>query len=161
MIPIDAFSQPTLRRADWTNQEQDTPQAILLYRQPQPGQRALRLLAKLGITTEHVALCPHDQVDAVMFTGCSMILYEADNTHLAELQATLTWVRTSSKAPLVVLMNAAHTEQTLLALVAGADAVITPPMKPAIVVAHCRALLRRWRQTGHKPPMLAAVTAAQ
>lgn len=90
-----------------------------------------------------------------------MILCEANNTNLAEILATLIWVRTSSKAPLVVLMNAAHAEQMLLALAAGADAVLTPPMKQALVVAHCRALLRRWQNAGHQQSIVAAVTALQ
>ena len=96
-----------------------------------------------------------------MLAGFDMILYEADNTDMAEIRATLTWVRTSSKAPLVVLMNVAHAEQMLIALAAGADAVLTPPMKQTIAVAHCRALLRRWRCAGHKQPMVATVTASQ
>ena len=158
---ISASLQPTLRRADWDGLGQVTTQVILLYRQQQPGQRSLRLLAKLGITTKHVTLWPQDQVEAATLAGFDMILYEADNTHLTELQATLAWMRASSKAPLVVLTDISRAEQTLLALAAGADAVITPPMKPAIIVAYCRALLRRWQHTGHTLPTLAAVTSPQ
>ncbi len=158
---FSASLQPTLRRADWDDPVQDATQVLLLYRQQEPGQRSLRLLAKLGITAKHRTLWPHDQVEAATLVGFDMILYEADNTDMAEIRATLTWVRTSSKAPLVVLMNVAHAEQMLMALAAGADAVLTPPMKPALVVAHCRALLRRWQHGGHPQSIVAAVTASQ
>lgn len=160
MSMLSASLQPTLRRADWDGLGQVTTQVLLLYRQ-QPGRRSLRLLAKLGITTKYVTLWSQDQVEAATLAGFDMILYEADNTDMAEIRATLTWVRTSSKAPLVVLMNVAHAEQMLMALAAGADAVLTPPMKPALVVAHCRALLRRWQHGGHPQSIVAAVTASQ
>jgi len=77
--------------------------------------------------------------------GCDLILFEAFGQISQEQNAALNWIRMTSFAPLVMLISGAHVDRTIDAILAGADAVMPLNTANDVFVAHCRALVRRWR----------------
>lgn len=53
-------------------------------------------------------------------------------------------IRSNSRAPLVLLTDNYTLEWSISNLIAGADAIITVNTPDEVVVARCKALLRRW-----------------
>jgi hypothetical protein len=161
MANIDA---PMQRTSTWEDNYvpcYGTTEVLLLCQQPAASANTIRLLAGLGVELTCVKVCVLGDIGAVTLDRFDLILYEAGSRYAVELQATLNWVRTSSRAPLVVLAGGASAEEALLALVAGADAVITPAIRQEIAVAHCHALLRRWRRARPGLPPVGAALAPQ
>jgi DNA-binding response OmpR family regulator len=74
-----------------------------------------------------------------------LILVEAIGLVNEEQQARLSQIRRGSKAPVVVFTQNERPERTIEGLLAGADAVISLTTALDVMVAHCRALLRRWQ----------------
>lgn len=161
MVSIAATLPPPVCQGNERVPGRETTQVLFLCQQALPGAKARHLLDSLGLTQLHVALCSLDQVDVATIADFDLILYETDDAQAMEVQATLTWLRMSSRAPLVVLARATSAEYALLALIAGADAVITPAIRLEIVVAQCHALLRRWRLSRQNLPTVDAALAPQ
>ena len=86
---------------------------------------------------------------------CDLIVVEALGHTTPHQQRALQWIRASSFAPVVVLTNRAHTDHTIDAIAAGADAVIPLDLAPDAIVAHCEALMRRWRSHPYVTPRFA------
>ncbi len=124
-----------------------TPAKIaLLHTGQRPNDKVLRLLARFDLQTIHVNVSATDQLDPDQFADCDLILFEAFDRISNENQAALNWIRMGSRAPLVMLTNGARPERTISGLMAGADAVMSLTMSWDVIVAHCYALVRRWRQ---------------
>lgn len=83
---------------------------------------------------------------------CDLILVEAFGPVTDEQQATLDQIRQSSRAPMVMLTTGERAERTIEGLLAGADAVISLTTALEVMVAHCRALLRRWQPRPYSAP---------
>ena len=86
---------------------------------------------------------PIDQV-----SDCDLILYEAFGPG-DQFGDALTRIRQASHAPVVILTSSNHSDRTIDALRAGADAVIPLNIAHEVIVAHCSALMRRWRTAGN------------
>ena len=117
----------------------------LLHTGRRPNDKVLRLLARFEIQTIHVSVSETDQLNPDHFADCDLILFEAFDHISNENQAALNWIRMGSRAPLVMLTNGARPERTISGLMAGADAVMSLNMSWDVIVAHCYALVRRWR----------------
>jgi DNA-binding NarL/FixJ family response regulator len=87
--------------------------------------------------------------------GCDLIVVEALSHSTPEQQRALHWIRVSSLAPVVVLTNRLQTDHTIDAIAAGADAVIPLDLTHDAIVAHCLALMRRWRAHPYATPKFA------
>lgn len=87
--------------------------------------------------------------------GCDLILFEAFGPMSPEQNATLISIRTTSTAPLVLLIGSARPDRTINGILAGADAVMPFNTATDVFVAHCRALVRRWRSMCSATPAIA------
>ena len=128
--------------------ESNPAKVILLHTGRRPNEKVLSLLAHFDIRTIHISASSTDQLIPDQFSDCDLILFEAFDHISNESQAALNWIRMGSHAPLVMLTNSERTERTISCLMAGADAVISLNMSWDVIVAHCHALVRRWR-VGH------------
>ena len=81
--------------------------------------------------------------DAV--ADCDLIVMETPG-HLTEHhRQAIEWIREGSLAPIVVLIADKQAADTVEIIRAGADAVISLQQANDAIVAHCQALMRRWR----------------
>lgn len=74
-----------------------------------------------------------------------LILVEAPGLSIARINYWLRTLRQFTDAPLVVLLGQAPVDFQLTVLTAGADAALPLTTPPEVILAHCYALLRRWR----------------
>ncbi len=142
---IDACVSVDLAHDSLGNQVLNSARIVLLCKAAQPSERTSRLLTKLGIEISHYY---HWSPDEVIYEGldrCDLILFEAFEPTI-ELQAALRWLRQGSRAPLVVLTISSRSEQTMAALVAGADVVSATNSDLALLHAQWSALVRRWQR---------------
>jgi DNA-binding NarL/FixJ family response regulator len=86
---------------------------------------------------------------------CDLIVVESLGYVNPRQHQALKWIRISSLAPVVVLTHAVHTDRTIDAIASGADAVIPLSVAQDVIVAHCRALMRRWRSHPYATPKFA------
>ncbi len=129
-----------------------TPAKIaLLHTGQRPNDKVLRLLARFDLQTIHVNVSATDQLNPDQFADYDLILFEAFDRISNENQAALNWIRMGSRAPLVMLTNGVRPERTISGLMAGADAVMSLTMSWDVIVAHCYALVRRWRLRQDSP----------
>lgn len=80
--------------------------------------------------------------------GCDLVLLEAFEPDSPSNRHALNRVRAGTRAPLVLLTNTRQPDHTIAALEFGADAVIPLHSHNEVILAHCQALLRRWRSAG-------------
>ena len=86
---------------------------------------------------------------------CDLILIEA-HRHLNERQwQAIRWVRIGSLAPIVVLLGEKPTDDAMNSIVQGADAVLSLQLNHDVILAHCQALMRRWRTHPYATPKFA------
>lgn len=124
---------------------------ILLHTGQRPNEKVLRLLARFDIQTIHINVVATDKLIPDQFMDCDLILFEAFDPINNESQAALNWIRMGSRAPLVMLTYGTRTERTISGLMAGADAVMSLNISWDVIIAHCYALVRRWRLGQHIP----------
>ncbi|MFO7633205.1 MAG: hypothetical protein R6W76_11725 [Caldilinea sp.] len=145
MFRTDAYFQMPETRAGYLQMEFTPIKIVLLHIGQHPNDKVLRLLARFDIQAMHVNVATADQLQPDQFADCDLILFEAFEHISNENQAALNWIRMGSRAPLVMLTNGVRTERTISGLMAGADAVMSMNMSWDVIVAHCYALVRRWR----------------
>ncbi|MCB0113141.1 MAG: hypothetical protein KDD84_03605, partial [Caldilineaceae bacterium] len=83
---------------------------------------------------------PHESLD-----GVDLVLIDAFVDFESTVQMAAARLRIKSRMPLVMLTQAYSSEQLVLALRSGIDAILSYDTSPALLMAHCNALLRRWR----------------
>ncbi len=118
----------------------------LLHSGHQYHARVTELVDSLGgemIAIDLVSL-PRLPIDQV--SDCDLILFEAFGPG-DQIGDALTCIRRASRAPVVMLTSSNRSDRTIDALKAGADAVIPLNVSQDVIVAHCSALMRRWRTT--------------
>ena len=76
--------------------------------------------------------------------GFDLLVFESSAYLDADIRSALTQIRVGSRAPLVLLTVNYSGESKLNALRAGADAIFPISVPSIVILAHCRALLRRW-----------------
>ncbi|MBW7881236.1 MAG: hypothetical protein H3C34_01135 [Caldilineaceae bacterium] len=117
----------------------------LLHNGQQPHEQVLRLLDRFGVEPIEVKFASAGELQADQFADCDLILFEAIDQFGNENQAALSWIRMGSRAPVVLLTSGMKADRTISGLLAGADAVISLSTSWDVIVAHCHALVRRWR----------------
>ncbi len=156
MYRTDAYFHVPDSQKGFLQVEQNPAKVILFHAGRRPDEKVLRLLTLFDIRTIHISAPSTDPIIANPFSDCDLILFEAFDHISNESQAALNWIRMGSHAPLVMLTNGERTERTLACLMAGADAVISLNMSWDVIVAHCHALVRRWR-AAHGLPLSTSV----
>lgn len=87
---------------------------------------------------------------------CDLIVVEAfGQTTAAQWQALYAVRSADCYAPVVLLTNVEQVERTVNGITAGADAVIPLSSAGDVIVAHCHALMRRWRAHPSATPRFA------
>lgn len=152
----DAFLFVPSARAEYMQMELTPAKVVLLHTGRQPNDKVLRLLARFDIQTINLNASITAQLNPDYFTDCDLILFEAIEQIGNANQAALSWIRMGSYAPLVLLTTGARLERTISGLMAGADAVMSLNSSWDVIVAHCYALIRRWRF--HQPPLISPYT---
>jgi DNA-binding NarL/FixJ family response regulator len=145
MYRTDAYFNMPETKAGYLHMELTPAKIILLHTGQRPNEKVLRLLARFDIQTIHINVVTTDSLIPDQFVDCDLILFEAFDPISNESQAALNWIRMGSRAPLVMLTHGARTERTISGLMAGADAVMSLNMSWDVIIAHCYALVRRWR----------------
>lgn len=151
MFRTDAYFHVPEIRTGYLQMELTPAKIALLHVGQRPNDKVLRLLARFDIETIHINVSAPDQLDPDQFADCDLILFEAFDHISNENQAALNWIRMGSRAPLVMLTNGARAERTISGLMAGADAVMSLTTSWDVIVAHCYALVRRWRLGQNSP----------
>jgi DNA-binding response OmpR family regulator len=106
------------------------------------------------IADEAIAVDLHTTSESLCeaVADCDLIIVEALGYTTVLQQRALESIRSSSLAPVVVLINKQHPDHTVDAIASGADAVISLELAHDAIVAHCRALMRRWRAHPYATP---------
>jgi DNA-binding NarL/FixJ family response regulator len=151
MFRTDAYFHVPETRSGYFQMELTPAKVALLHTGQHPNDKVLRLLARFDIQAIHVNVSATDRLDPDQFADCDLILFEAFDHISNENQAALNWIRMGSRAPLVMLTNGLRSERTISGLMAGADAVMSLTMSWDVIVAHCHALIRRWRLGQNTP----------
>lgn len=86
---------------------------------------------------------------------CDLIVIETQKHLTVHQRQAIEWIREDSLAPIVVLIGDKQTEDTIEIIRAGADAVISLQQANDAIVAHCQALMRRWRTHPYATPRFA------
>jgi DNA-binding response OmpR family regulator len=73
-----------------------------------------------------------------------LVMVEVAGQVDAEINLLLDDIRSTSHAPVVLLTDNYTLEWSIATLVAGADAVVTVNTPDDVIIARCKALLRRW-----------------
>ena len=129
--------------------DQNPARIALLYNEHHYHAKVVQLARCLADTNVHIWLEGAGSDLPEELAECDLILVEAFGTVDNERQAMLNQIRAGSRAPVVMLTSGERAERTIEGLLAGADAVISLSTALDVMVAHCRALLRRW-QTQHR-----------
>ncbi len=145
MFRTDAFFFVPETRTGYLQMELAPAKVVLLHTGRRPNDKVLRLLARFDIQTISVNASMAGQLNPDQFADCDLIMFEAIEQISNENQAALNWIRMGSHAPLVMLTVGTRPERTISGLMAGADAVMSLNSSWDVIVAHCYALIRRWR----------------
>lgn len=86
---------------------------------------------------------------------CDLIVIEAKGQLCERQWQAIRWVRISSLAPIVVLLGERPGDEAMNSLPEGADAVMSLQLPPEVILAHCQALMRRWRTHPYATPKFA------
>lgn len=153
MFRTDAFFRVPETRTGYVQMELAPAKVVLLHTGQRPNDKVLRLLARFDIQTINVNVSSAGQLNPDQFADCDLIMFEAIEQISNENQAALNWIRMGSRAPLVMLTAGTRTERTISGLMAGADAVMSLNTSWDVIVAHCYALIRRWRLQQEVPTL--------
>lgn len=126
----------------------------LLHYGPGHHRKVLKLVN--DIAGETIMLSPDTGREGLgsAVRNCDLILIEAPYHLSPKQRQAIRWIRTGSLAPVVVLTGDKHTDDMVDTIAAGADAVISLQTASDAILAHCRALMRRW--SSHSCPSFRA-----
>jgi DNA-binding response OmpR family regulator len=134
--------------------EQST-RVALLYHGRSHRHKVQQIVNCMADETVAVDLNAVDESLCEMVADCDLVVVEAFGYVTPVHRRALQWIRAGSLAPIVVLINKAQPDHTVDAIMAGADAVISLEQTSDAIVAHCRALVRRWRAHPYATPKFA------
>jgi hypothetical protein len=107
-----------------------------------PQQSLKRRLVKLGFCIETTDFTAVPNQPLLCFEFIVLCVPRSRNEQVAPLLAC---IRACSHAPVVLLAEAPEHDWSLDMVSAGADAVLDQDTPDSVLLAHCTALLRRWR----------------
>jgi DNA-binding NarL/FixJ family response regulator len=134
--------------------ERSTRVAVL-YQGRSHRHKVQQIVNDLADETVAVELSAANESLCEAVADCDLIVVETFGHTTASHQRALTWIRASSLAPVVFLTSSIQADHTIDAIKAGADAVISLSQPQDAIVAHCWALMRRWRAHPFAAPKFA------
>jgi DNA-binding response OmpR family regulator len=117
---------------------------VWLRQRRQMGESALRL--QRGMKAQGLLVEVADVFDATpaQLANADLILLDAFDRVDGIVETIVARIRMESRVPLVMLTDGYSTEQLVTALTAGADAIWALNIPVEVLMARCKALLRRW-----------------
>lgn len=86
-----------------------------------------------------------DELPSRPLAGVDLVLLDAFEDFENVIQIAAIRVRLKSRVPLVLLTRDYTSEQLVLALKSGVDAILSCQTPPDLILARCNAMIRRWR----------------
>lgn len=129
----------------------------LLYYGDRQHKKVQQLVEDIGDEQVLLSAERSDESLCEAVADCDLILIEARNELTPQQWQALGWIRVSSLAPVVILTGDKPSQDAVDTIVttAGADAVISLQLATDVIVAHCQALIRRWRAHPYATPKFA------
>jgi DNA-binding response OmpR family regulator len=123
-----------------------SPSVCVIWLKPSNDERPKThsLLSKFLQNEIHVQLVSFAEGMAGQFTKADLLLIEVNNLLDKEIHLLLNQIRLRSQAPLMLLTDHHSLDWSVATLSAGADAVVSQTTPDEVIVARCKALLRRW-----------------
>lgn len=117
---------------------------VWLRQRRQIGDNALCL--QQGMKAQGLCLEIADvfDVSSTQLADADLILLDAFDRVDGTVETIVARIRLESRVPLVMLTDGYSTEQLVTALTAGADAIWALNIPVEVLMARCKALLRRW-----------------
>lgn len=84
------------------------------------------------------------EVSSADLLNADLVLLDAFESLEGSVETVVSRIRFESRVPLIMLADGYSTEQLVSALTGGADAIWSPRTPVEILLARCKALLRRW-----------------
>lgn len=109
---------------------------------PHPQIELYRQMRRQGI---EVCWSTLPEISVQMLKGVDMVLIDAFDDFDRIVQMAAVHIRIKSRVPLVLLTWDHSSQQLVLALRSGIDAILSCQTPPDLLMARCNALLRRWR----------------
>lgn len=110
----------------------------------EPRQELANQMRTQGVT---LTIVDAFEVSSDELLRADLILLDAFDSLEGSIEMVVARVRFESRVPLIMLTNGYSSEQLVGALTAGADAIWSQHTPIELLVARCKALLRRWRPT--------------
>jgi DNA-binding response OmpR family regulator len=143
---VRPFSQASLNVERQNTRIETLPAAhiVWLRQRRQMGENALKL--QRGMKAQGFFLEIADVFDAssAQLANADLILLDAFDRVDGIVETIVARIRLESRVPLVMLTDGYSTEQLVTALTAGADAIWALNIPVEVLMARCKALLRRW-----------------
>lgn len=102
----------------------------------------INAFSKAGI---HVWIMTATEVSLEQILFFDLIIIEAVGPKVLDISDTINHIRISSHAPLLLISDSEDMRWRIRAFRDGADAVLPVSTPPAVFLARCQAMLRRWR----------------
>lgn len=119
-------------RVVWLRQRnQDDEKATELARQMENQGLTLKVVDAYTVSTPELL-------------NADLILLDAFESLEGSIETIVSRIRIESRVPLIILADGYSTEQLVFALTGGADAIWSLRTPVEILLARCKALLRRW-----------------
>lgn len=135
--------------------EHSTRVALLLNSHSQ-HRKVLQLVEDIANETLLLSAdCVNEELGEAV-VDCDLILMETHHHLTPRQQQAVKWIRLGSLAPIVVLVSEKQNPDATVDIIrAGADAVIPLSLTSDAILAHCQALMRRWRAHPYATPRFA------
>lgn len=140
---------PRLHRAHWSDRLNGA--AILWLRaRGQVNDRALDLQKAMKAQGMKLKVVDVFDVSASQLAEADLIMLDGFERLDGTIETVLASIRLEHRIPLVILTNGYSTEQLVTALTAGADAIWAVNIPLEVLLARCKALLRRAQSSGSR-----------
>jgi DNA-binding response OmpR family regulator len=123
----------------------DVALALWLVSSSRSNQRAATLIDRLLEEGMEIDKSASHDLSKVQLDAYDLILISVNHVLYGRIGDLLGAIRRLSRAPIVLLTEQHSLDWFVSAVRAGADAVADARTPDDVLLAHCRALLRRWR----------------
>lgn len=137
----------SLHRTHWSHHWTDVS-ILWLRSRGQISERAIGLQKTIKAQGFKLTVVDVFDVDPRQIADSDLILLDGFERLDGLIETVLTRIRLEHRVPLVILTNGHSTEQLVTALTAGADAIWAVNISFDVLLARCKAILRRSQTPG-------------
>lgn len=139
-IPRNGIMQPR-KLLPWPNHQTETN--VLWLHLPQPKHDRLAITRRLQEAGFHVQTRNlfAARVDEIL--NANLIILDTRSAFDGPAKTAIRRIRSCSTVPVIIMVERGSEEEEVAALQAGVDAVCTPRHPAEVLIARCRAILRR------------------